>query len=165
MPIFSGEYPQKATPQDDDEVLIADSAASSAIKKTKLGAILNRILSLTRWIKADKDIDWETFQTAPVNQAGIQYTFTTSLQTIYENTSDYSELVSLIALSGEASTAPGTQVNVRMGGSSSTDRIGYINQRGGGATAIVPPGGSIVASASSGTLTIYLGVSVSPIMS
>lgn len=62
MPIFSGGYSQKSTPQDDDYVLIADSAASQAIKKTKVSAILNRILSLTQWIKPE-DLDMDEFDT------------------------------------------------------------------------------------------------------
>lgn len=58
MPIFPSGYTQKTTPADDDQVLIGDSAASNAIKKTKISSIVTKAVSaavaaigaLTNWI-------------------------------------------------------------------------------------------------------------------
>lgn len=54
MPIFPTGYTQKTTPADDDQVLIGDSAASNAIKKTKISAIVAKavaaVQALTNWI-------------------------------------------------------------------------------------------------------------------
>lgn len=54
MPIFPTGYTQKSTPADDDQVLIGDSAASNAIKKTKISAIIAKAVSAvqaaTNWI-------------------------------------------------------------------------------------------------------------------
>lgn len=58
MPIFSGEYPQKNTPVDDDKVLIADSENLNAIKGTRISSIVAKAVTagvsavnaLTDWI-------------------------------------------------------------------------------------------------------------------
>jgi len=54
MPIFPTGYTQKTTPADDDQVLIGDSAASNAIKKTKISSIVAKavaaVQALTNWI-------------------------------------------------------------------------------------------------------------------
>lgn len=58
MPIFPTGYTQKTTPADDDQVLIGDSAASNAIKKTKISSIITKataaavaaVGALTNWI-------------------------------------------------------------------------------------------------------------------
>lgn len=54
MPKFSSGYGSKATPADDDKVLIADSAAANAIKGTKISAIVAKavaaVSAMTSWI-------------------------------------------------------------------------------------------------------------------
>lgn len=58
MPIFPSGYNQKATPVDNDYVMIADSAAANAIKWTRLSAIITKataaavaaVQALTDWI-------------------------------------------------------------------------------------------------------------------
>lgn len=42
MPVFPTGYSQKTTPVDNDQAIIADSAASNAIKGTKISAIVNK---------------------------------------------------------------------------------------------------------------------------
>lgn len=76
MPIFPTGYTQKTTPADDDQVLIGDSAASNAIKRTKISAIVTKavtaavtaVQALTNWITT------AMLQNASVTKAKIDYT-------------------------------------------------------------------------------------------
>lgn len=72
MPIFPTGYTQKTTPADDDQVLIGDSAASNAIKKTKISAIVAKavaaVQALTNWITT------AMLQNNSVTTAKIDYT-------------------------------------------------------------------------------------------
>lgn len=75
MPIFPTGYTQKTTPHDDDQVLIGDSQASNAIKRTKISSIVTKataaavaaVGALTNWITT------AMLQNASVTKAKIDF--------------------------------------------------------------------------------------------
>lgn len=85
MPIFSGEYPQKTTPQDDDEVLIADNSASRAIKSTRVSAIVEKAVNEAEALVEERVSSIVRFRARKVTAGNV----TTSLAKVTMETEDY----------------------------------------------------------------------------